>query len=53
MWGFRRGSQSITDFPEATEMAAGSGPGVYQALLLGLELSSVGMRGRFKYGLPQ
>ena len=32
-------------------MSAGSGSGVYKALLFGLELSSIGMGGRFKDGL--
>ena len=43
----------IKYFPEATYKSAGSVSGVYQALLFGLKLSSMGMVGRFKYVIPQ
>ena len=41
----------LTDFPEVTEMAAGSGSEVYQDVLFGRGLSSTGMVGIFKAGL--
>ena len=43
----------LIEFTYESEMASGSGSGVYQDLLFGLELSSRGMGGRFKYRLPQ
>ena len=43
----------ITDFPGATDMESGIGSEVCQALLFGLELSSMGMGGKFKSVIPQ
>ena len=43
----------LPDFPEATEMAAGSGSEVYRDFCSARGLSSMGMGGRFKSGLPQ
>ena len=42
----------LIDFPEVTEISAGSGSEVYQALLFGGGLSSMVMGERFEYGLP-
>ena len=43
----------LTDFSEATEMAAGSRSGVQRDLLSRQGLSSMVMGGRFKDGLTQ
>ena len=43
----------LTEFPEATEMAAETRSGLYWALSFGLKLSSIGIGGRFKSRLPQ
>ena len=43
----------ITEVPVTTDMESGIGSEVCQALLFGLELSSMGMEGGFKAGLLQ
>ena len=43
----------LTEFTEETEMLYVSGSGVHWYLLFGMELTSIGMGGRFKYRLPQ
>ena len=43
----------LTEFSEATEMAAGSRSGVYKDLLCAQGLSSKLMGGIFKAGLPK
>ena len=45
--------KALTYFQEATEMVSGSGSGVCQTILFGMELSSVHMRDRLKAGPPQ
>ena len=47
------GVKVLADFPEATEMASGSGSGIQRALLFGRGLSSMGTRGRFKARIAQ
>ena len=42
-----------TEFIEATEMSYVIISGVYQDIIFGLKLSSMGMEGRFKAGLSQ
>ena len=51
--GVERLVKVLTGFLEAKEMADASGSGVYRALLFRLELSPMGMGGRFKVGLPK